>query len=312
MNALAPASRDLAHTDRNRSQEGACEAASQRPGWRPREESAQEAMARYGQSIASRAGRRVCPHAAGAPSCPSAERTPWPYSRASLGVAGPAGVGLSADCPEGTGQALRRVSPGASRAQRATPRRALGALHHALDLYLSSAEMTRAKIDDAVTWIRITCDDAGLPDDANGGIPGVRATASRAAAMRRIGGSLDNSDASAGAPARKRIWPRPAARATFHIDFAAREDEDPEFRREGGPGSALAARRRTSPRRIRCALARSSVIGGRRGGGSRTRSRSGAIVAAGCAGRDIPSLAEETDRFAETLAGAKRYADAAM
>jgi tetratricopeptide (TPR) repeat protein len=35
-------------------------------------------------------------------------------------------------------------------------------------------------------------------------------------------------------------------------------------------------------------------------------------VVARCAGRDVPNLVEETDRFAETLAAAKRYAHAAM
>jgi tetratricopeptide (TPR) repeat protein len=34
-------------------------------------------------------------------------------------------------------------------------------------------------------------------------------------------------------------------------------------------------------------------------------------VVAGCERRDVPSLADETDRFAEMLAAAKRYADAA-
>jgi hypothetical protein len=35
-------------------------------------------------------------------------------------------------------------------------------------------------------------------------------------------------------------------------------------------------------------------------------------MAAGCAGRDVPNLVEETDRFAEALAAAKRYLDAAV
>jgi hypothetical protein len=35
-------------------------------------------------------------------------------------------------------------------------------------------------------------------------------------------------------------------------------------------------------------------------------------MVAGCAGRDVPSLVDETDRFAEALAAAKRYADAAV
>ena len=44
-------------------------------------------------------------------------------------------------------------------------KRVLAALRHALQLYLSSAEVTRTAVNDAVTWINITCDDAHLPDE---------------------------------------------------------------------------------------------------------------------------------------------------
>jgi hypothetical protein len=68
----------------------------------------------------------------------------------------------AADCPE-VGDAWVEY---ARCLQGPTPnvKRVLEALHRSLDLHLSSAETTRATVDDAVRLIYLTCDEADLPD----------------------------------------------------------------------------------------------------------------------------------------------------
>ena len=182
-------------------------------------------------------------------------------------------------------------------------------MHHALNLYLSSADLTRAKVDDAVTWIRITCDDAGLPDTL---IEAYQKFGPRLAVLPPCGecGSLTTGCLGGGACMEADLA-SPAAWATFHVDFAAGENEDPEVvERRAWTVLPLLAAEHDLAAYVRLG----AQFGGRLVAWGRVEDALtvwGNVVAAS-AGQDVPNHAEDTDRFAETLAAAKHYADAAM
>lgn len=135
----------------------------EKAGWRPGEEPAEEALARYArqrQAERDAAYARMKPEhraahqqkdALGAEERRASE---WLPVLQALEAAG---------CPEAADAwvAYARCIQGPAR----NAKRVLAALHHALELYLSSAEVTRTMVDDAVTWISIACDDAKLPDE---------------------------------------------------------------------------------------------------------------------------------------------------
>jgi hypothetical protein len=106
-------------------------------------------------------------------------------------------------------------------------KRALAALHHSLELYFSSAGVTRTMVDDAVTWISIACDDAQLPDEL---ISAYQAFGPRLAALPPCGecGDLKSGCLGGSACMRADLASR-AAWAPFHLDLDAGEDENPEL-----------------------------------------------------------------------------------
>ena len=131
----------------------------------------------------------------------------------------------AADCPEVADAWLeyaRRLQGPARNANRV-----LEALHRSLDLRLSSTEATRAAVDDAVMWIRITCDDANLPDKL---ITAYQTFGPRLAALPPCGmcGNL-TMGCIGGNACMKADLASAAAWATFHVDFDAGEDEDPQI-----------------------------------------------------------------------------------
>jgi tetratricopeptide (TPR) repeat protein len=213
----------------------------------------------------------------------------------------------AAGCPEVADtwvEYARRIQGPARNAKRA-----LAALRHALELYLSSAEITRTAVNDAVTWINITCDDAHLPDEL---IATYQAFGSRLAALPPCGecGDLTTGCLGGGACTRANLAAS-AAWAPFEVDFDAGEKEDPELveRRARAVLPLLAGERDLAPYvRLGAELGSRLVARGRVDDALAVWHQ----VVAGCAGRDVPSLVDETDRFAEALAAAKRYADAAV
>ena len=186
-------------------------------------------------------------------------------------------------------------------------KKALEALQRALDLYLSSIEVTRAKVDNAVRWICITCEEAKLPDAL---IAAYQTFGPRLATLPPCGecGGLTIGCAGGGARMKANLaWP--AVWATFHVDFDGGEIEDPEIvERRARVVLPLLAGERNLAAYVRLGV----QFGGRLVAWGRVEDALSIWddVAAGCAGRDVPDLAEETDRFAETLAAAKRYTDA--
>ena len=307
MNALAPGDRALVHTVEINVGKVLARRLAERAGWRPGEESAQEAMTRYASQLRA---ERDAAYARMQPEHRAAHQRKDTLAadehRASVWL--PVLQALeAADCPEVANawvEYARRLQGPARNAKQA-----LAALHHALDLHLSSAEVTRAKIDGAVTWIRITCDNAKLPDEL---IAAYQAFGPRLAALPpcgECGGSLTLGCLGGGACMRADLASS-AARAAFYADFAASEDENPEL----VESRARAVLPLLAGERHLAAYAHFGALFGDRlvtWGRVEDALAVWGDVTAGCAGRDIPSLAEETDRFAETLAGAKRYADAA-
>jgi tetratricopeptide (TPR) repeat protein len=103
----------------------------------------------------------------------------------------------------------------------------------------------------------------------------------------------------------------PAAWATFRVDFEAGENEDPEVveRRARAVLPLLAGERDLAAYVRLGAQFAGRLVAWRRA------PEALAVwdeVVARCAGRDVPTLTEDTDRFAEALAAVKQYADAAM
>jgi hypothetical protein len=186
-------------------------------------------------------------------------------------------------------------------------KRALAALRHALDLYLSSAELTRTMVDDAVTWISITCDNAQLPDEL---IAAYQAFGPRLAALPPCGECGDLTAGCLGGCACMRAdLASPAAWAPFHVHFDAYERENPRLveARARAVLPLLAGERDLAAYvRLGAEFASRLLVWGRVEDALAVWND----VVADCAGRDVTSLTNQTDRFAETLAAAKRYADA--
>jgi DNA polymerase III epsilon subunit-like protein len=311
VDALAPIDRsgggDLVYTIEINVEEVLARLLVEKAGWRPEEESAEEAMARYRRQLRA---ERDAAYARMQPEHRAAHQRKDALGaderRASVWL--PVLQALeAAGCPE-TADAwveyARRLQGPARNAKRV-----LVALRYALDLYLSSAEVTRTMVDDAVTWICITCDDAKLPDEL---IAAYQAFGPRLAALPPCGecGDLTFGCLGGGACRRADLASR-AAWAAFHGDLDAGEDENPGLvERRARAVLPLLARERDLAAYVRLGadLAGRLVLWGRVEDALAVWDD----VVAGSTGRDVPSLADETDRFAETLAAAKRYADAAL
>lgn len=307
VDALSPTTGDLVYTLEINVDEVLARWLVEKAGWRPTKESAEEAMARYGRQLRA---ERDAAYARMRPEHRAAHQRKDALDldevRASIWL--PVLQALeAADCPEVADAWLeygRRIQ-GPTR----NAKRALEALQRALDLYLSSAEVSRATVDDAVTWIRITCDDADLPDKL---IEAYQTFGPRLAVLPPCGDCGDLTMGCLGGGAcLKADLASAAAWAPFHLNFDIGENEDPQIveRRARAVLPLLAAERD---------LTQYVRLGARFGGRLIAWDRVddalsvwGNIVAR-CAGRDVPHLVEETDRFAETLADAKRYANAAI
>jgi hypothetical protein len=163
-------------------------------------------------------------------------------------------------------------------------------------------------VNDAVTWIDITCDDAHLPDEL---IATCQAFGSRLAALPPCGecGDLTTGCLGGGACTRANLTAG-AAWAPSDVDFDAGDEEAPELvERRARAVLPLLARERDPASYVRLG----AELGGRLVAWGRVDDALAIWheMVAGCAGRDEPGLVDETDRFAEALGAAKRYADAA-
>jgi DNA polymerase III epsilon subunit-like protein len=279
----------------------------EKAGWRPGEEPAEAAMARYRRRLRAErdaAYARMQPQHRAAHQRKDAlegdERraSAWLPVLQALEAAG---------CPEVADswvEYARRIQGPARNAKRA-----LAALRHALELSLSSAEVTRTAVNDAVTWINITCDDAHLPDELIGAY---QVFGPRLAALPPCGecGDLTTGCLGGGACMTASLATS-AAWAPFDVNLDAGEEEDPELveRRARAVLPLLAGERDLAPY-----VRLGAELGGRVVAWGRVDEALAVWheVVAGCVGRDVPSLVDETDRFAEALAAAKRYADAAV
>lgn len=225
MDALAPADRNLVHTIEINVGEVLARRLVEKAGRRPGEEPAEAAMTRYARQLRA---ERVAAYARMQPEHRAAHQRKDTLGaderRASVWL--PVLQALeAADCPEVADAWVEYARCLQGPAHNA--KQALEALQHALDLHLSSAEVTRAKVNDAVTWIRITCDDAKLPDEL---IAAYQAFGPRLAALPPCGecGSLTLGCLGGGA-CMKADLASPAAWTTFYVDFVAGEEENPEL-----------------------------------------------------------------------------------
>ena len=311
LDALAPIGRggdgELVFTIQVNLEEALARLLVEKAGWRPGEEPAEAAMARYRRRLRAErdaAYARMQPQHRAAHQLKDAldadERraSAWLPVLQALEAAG---------CPEVADawvEYARSIQGPARNAKRAH-----SALRHALELYLSSAEVTRTAVNDAVTWINIICDDAHLPDEL---IATYQAFWSRLAALPPCGECGDLTTGCLGGSACTRAnLAASAAWAPFDVDFDAGEAEDPELveRRARTVLPLLAGERDLAPYvRLGAELGGRLVAWGRVDDALSVWHQ----VVAGCAGRDVPSLVDETDRFAEALAATKRYADAAV
>jgi DNA polymerase III epsilon subunit-like protein len=310
VDALAPAGRgsdgELVYTIEINVEEVLARLLVEKAGWRPGEESAEQAMARYGRQLRAErdaAYARMQPEHRAAHqrkdvlSADERRASAWLPVLQTLEAAG---------CPEVADAWVeygRRLQGPARNAKRV-----LAAVRHALDLYLLSAEVTRTVVDEAVTWISITCDDANLPDEL---IATYQAFGPRLAALPPCGecGDLTVGCLAGGACMRADLASH-AAWAPFHVNLDADEDENPELvERRARAVLPLLAGERDLAAYVRLG----AELGGRLVAWGRGDDALAVWhdVVAGCAGRDVPSLADETDRFAQALAAAKRYSDAA-
>jgi DNA polymerase III epsilon subunit family exonuclease len=305
VDALAPTGGELSYTFEINLDEVLAEWLVKKAGWHPGEESADEAMARYGRQLRA---ERDAAYARMRPEHRAAHQRKDALEsdevRASVWLPGLQAL-EAAGCPEvaDTWVEYARRLQGPAR----NVKRVLEALHRALDLYLSSAETTRATVDNAVTWVGITCDDAGLPDKL---VEAYQTFGPRLAALPPCGECGDLTTGCLGGRAcMKADLASPAAWATFRVDFEAGENEDPQVvERRARAVLPLLAGERDLAAYVRLG----AQFGGRLVAWGRPEDALALWndVVLSCADRDVPNLAEETDRFAETLAAAKHYADA--
>jgi tetratricopeptide (TPR) repeat protein len=309
LDAVAPVSRggdgELVFTIQVNLEEVLAKLLVEEAGWRPGEEPAEAAMARYRRR---RRAEREAAYARMQPQHRAAHQLKDALDvderRASAWL--PVLQALeAAGCPEVADAWVEyaRAIQGPAR----NAKRALAALRHALELYLSSAGVTRTTIDDAVMWISVTCDDANLPDEL---VATYQAFGPRLAALPPCGecGDLTTGCLGGGACTKADLATR-AAWAPFEIDFDAGEQENPELvERRTRAVLPLLAGERDHAAYVRLG----AEFGGRLVAWGRADDALAVWreVVAGCAGREVPGLAEEAGRFAEALATAKRYADA--
>jgi DNA polymerase III epsilon subunit-like protein len=306
VSALAPTGGELSYTFEINLNEVLAEWLVKKADWRPGEESADEAMARYGRQLRAerdatyarmRPEHRAAHQRKDALESDEVRASVWLPVLQALEAAG---------CPEVDDawvEYAKRLQGPARNAKRV-----LEALRYALNLYLSSDDVTRARVDVALTWIRITCDDADLPDNL---IEAYQTFGPRLAVLPPCGecGGL-TTGCLGGRACTKADLASSAAWATFRVDFEAGENEDPEVveRRARAVLPLLAGEHD-----LAAYLRLGAQFGGRLVAWGRTPEALAVWeeVVAGCGGRDVPNLAEETDRFTETLAAAKHYTDAA-
>ena len=305
VDALAPTGSELVYTFEINLDEVLESWLLEKAGWRPGEESAEEAMFRYGRQLRAerdaayarmRPEHRAAHQRKDALDSEEVRASEWLPVLHAL---------EAADCPE-VGDAwveYARCLQGPAR----NVKRVLEALHRALDLYLSSAETTRATVDDAVRLIYLTCDEADLPDKL---IEAYQTFGPRLAALPPCGecGGLATGCLGGGA-CKKADLASAAAWAAIRAAFQTGADEDPEIieRRARAVLPLLAGERE-----LAAYVGLGAQFGGRLVAWGRAEDALALWddVVAGCADRDVSNLADETDRFAETLAAAKHYADA--
>jgi tetratricopeptide (TPR) repeat protein len=164
-------------------------------------------------------------------------------------------------------------------------------------------------VDDPVTWVSITCDEADLPDEL---VTIYQAFGPRLAALPPCGECGDLTAGCLGGDACRRAnLAASAAWAPFAVDFDSGEYEDPPVveRRACAVLPVLAMEPDlTAYVRLGREFGQRLVTWGR----SDDALAIWRDVVVRCAGRDVPSLAEETDHFAEALAAAKRYTEASV
>ncbi len=273
-------------------------------GWRPGEEPAEAAIARYGHQLRAEqdaAYARMDPvHRAAhqlkdALSGQERRASAWRPVLQALEAAG---------CPEAAEAWVEYACH--VQGPKRNAKRALAALRHALDLQLSSTSVTRRAVDAAVTWVSIICHNANLPDEL---IATYQTFGLRLAALPPCGECGDFTvGCRAGAACTRADLASSAVWAPFQVDVDA-DEEDPELveRRARAVLPLLAAERD---------LAHYTRLGAELGGRLVAWGRVDDALAvwhevvAGCAGRAAPSLTDATIRFAEALATAKRYAEA--
>lgn len=194
-------------------------------GWRPGHEPVEDAWDRYGKQLRAERDaayaqmqpnhRAVHQLKAALDTCDTRAATWLPVLEA-LETAG---------CPEApdTWVQYAKCIQGPKR----NAKRAVKALRRALELYFSSPTPTRARINDAITWLDITCTDANLPDEL---IEAYCLWGQRVAALPPCDECGDlASGCRGGRTCKTADLATHASRAVFHIDFNSNESEDPQL-----------------------------------------------------------------------------------
>ena len=226
LDALAPVARDageLVFTIEVNFEELLAKHLIEKAGWRPEEESAEDVWVRYGRQLRAErdaAYARMEPDHRGAHEMKDALGSD--ERRASTWL--PVLEALEATrCPEVAQTWLeygRRIQGPKRNAERA-----LEALERALELHFASPAVSRTTVDDAVTWVSITCDEANLPDELVGIY---QAFGPRLAALPPCGECGDlTAGCLGGGACRRANLAASAAWAPFEVLFDSDEDEDP-------------------------------------------------------------------------------------
>jgi tetratricopeptide (TPR) repeat protein len=310
LEAIAPVARDdgeLVFTIEVNLEELLAKHLMEKAGWRPEEESAEDAWARYGHQLRAErdaAYARMEPDHRAAHEMKDALGSDERRASAWLPVLQAL---EAAQCPElaKTWLEYGRCIQGPKR----NAKRALEALQRALELYFASPAVSRTTVDDAVTWVSIACDEANLPDEL---VAIYQAFGPRLAALPPCGECGDLTAGCQGGDAcRRGNLAASAAWAPFEVDFDSDEFEDPAVveRRARAVLPLLALERDlTAYVRLGREFGQRLVAWGRTDDALAVWRD----VVVNCAGRDVPSLTEETNYFAEALAAAKRYMEASV
>lgn len=298
---------DLSYTIEINIEQMLAERLIEKVGWRPGDEPVEDAWVRYGKQLRA---EREAAYAKMQPEHRAAHQLKDTLNTGDTRAAAwlPVLEALeTAGCPEAPDtwvEYAKRVQ-----GPKRNAKRAVKALRRALELYFSCREPSRTRINDAITWLDITCTNANLPDEL---IDAYCSWGQQLAALPPCGECGDVTSGCHGEYVCETAdLASRASRAVFHSDFNLNESEseNPELvERRARTVLSLLAQESNPAAYAELAFKFSQrLVSWSRPDDALTVWHS---IIARAADHECAGLAKNSDRLARTFAAVKRYGEA--